>query len=392
MAISMETFIPLRSTSNPILVRSRALQGTSFHGRCSPRLEICSQSRFLETMPSLSNRIPRGWRIRASQNRRNAAVQDAHLQASECHDETSIACRGVPERPSESCESAPMQTTSQGVAVWRTALLGVASSLLLPVLQVAAEVAERAPISCEEELAQLGGADLNTILGIAAIAELVALTGAAVGGVLARQRKQELEVINSQLRRINMSLRKQARVESYAPSLSYAPVGSALMIPGPPSPGPLLTRDAASPILTKEKEPVETAAEVSGTEAEQMEALSRLRVGKRFLREQKPGAAVPEFEAALVLARKLGDPMLEKKAARGLGASYQRQNAFPSAIAYHQQVLAISAQSGETSGDTEAYGAIADCFTEIGDLEKAAKYYDKYIARLTGGDELDNEV
>ena len=44
-------------------------------------------------------------------------------------------------------------------------------------------------------------------------------------GILARQRKQELEVINSQLRQINISLRRQARVESYAPGLSYAPVG-----------------------------------------------------------------------------------------------------------------------------------------------------------------------
>lgn len=45
-------------------------------------------------------------------------------------------------------------------------------------------------------------------------------------------------------------------------------------------------------------------------------------------------------------------------------------------------VLAVSDREGEDSGNTEAYGAIADCYTELGDLERAAKFYDKYIARL----------
>jgi hypothetical protein len=45
-------------------------------------------------------------------------------------------------------------------------------------------------------------------------------------------------------------------------------------------------------------------------------------------------------------------------------------------------VLSISEREGEDSGSTEAFGAIADCYTELGDLEKAGQYYDKYIARL----------
>jgi len=45
-------------------------------------------------------------------------------------------------------------------------------------------------------------------------------------------------------------------------------------------------------------------------------------------------------------------------------------------------VLAISEREGEDSGNTEAFGAIADCYTELGELEKAGQYYDKYIARL----------
>ncbi|MFQ6626049.1 hypothetical protein Gotur_005123 [Gossypium turneri] len=45
-------------------------------------------------------------------------------------------------------------------------------------------------------------------------------------------------------------------------------------------------------------------------------------------------------------------------------------------------VLAISDREGEDSGNIEAYGAIADCYTKLRDLEKAGILYDKYIARL----------
>jgi len=64
------------------------------------------------------------------------------------------------------------------------------------------------------------------------------------------------------------------------------------------------------------------------------------------------------------------------------GASLQRQGKYKEAINYHSMVLNISKMTGEDAGVTEAYGAIADCYTELGELEKAGKFYDKYIARL----------
>ncbi|KAK8559902.1 hypothetical protein V6N13_016634 [Hibiscus sabdariffa] len=46
-------------------------------------------------------------------------------------------------------------------------------------------------------------------------------------------------------------------------------------------------------------------------------------------------------------------------------------------------VLAISEQEGEDSGNTEAYGATPDCYTELGDLEKAvAAFADTDIVNL----------
>ncbi|XP_050379366.1 protein FLUORESCENT IN BLUE LIGHT, chloroplastic isoform X1 [Argentina anserina] len=179
----------------------------------------------------------------------------------------------------------------------------------------------------------------------------VALIGAAVGGLVARQRKGELQRVNEQLRQINTALRRQAKIESYAPTLSYAPSG----------------RIPESEVIVDPRK---------------HELISRLKAGKNFLRNQEPQNASIEFKAALEMAQTLKDSIEEKKAARGLGASLQRQGQYRDAIKYHSMVLAISEREGEDSGNTEAYGAIADCYTELGDLESAGKYYDNYIARL----------
>ncbi|KAJ9559764.1 hypothetical protein OSB04_004924 [Centaurea solstitialis] len=182
---------------------------------------------------------------------------------------------------------------------------------------------------------------------------LVALTGATVGGLVARQRKGELQRLNEQLRQINTALKRQAKIESYAPTLSYAPVG---------------------------------ASKIAGNEVivdpRKQDLVSRLKNGKNFLRNQDPDNAFLEFKAALDLSKTIKNPIEEKKAARGLGASLQRQGKYREAINYHSMVLSISEREGEDSGKTEAFGAIADCYTELGELDQAATFYDRYISRL----------
>ncbi|URE26862.1 protein FLUORESCENT IN BLUE LIGHT [Musa troglodytarum] len=180
----------------------------------------------------------------------------------------------------------------------------------------------------------------------------IAMIGATVGGLLARQRRGELKRLNDQLRQINAALRRQAKIESYAPNLSYAPVGSRL--------------EESEVVVDPRKEHL----------------ITRLRTGKNYLRNQNLEKAFAEFKAALELAQALGDHVEAKKAARGLGASLQRQGKYREAIKYHSMVLDISKKAGEDSGITEAYGAIADCYTELGELERAGKFYDEYIARL----------
>lgn len=66
------------------------------------------------------------------------------------------------------------------------------------------------------------------------------------------------------------------------------------------------------------------------------------------------------------------EPLLTPSAVSA-GASCQRLGRYKEAIGYHETILKTSERAGDTSGDSEAYGAIADCYTELGDLEKAGK-------------------
>lgn len=184
---------------------------------------------------------------------------------------------------------------------------------------------------------------------------VVALIGAAVGGLLARQRKAELKRLNNQLRQINAALRRQAQIESFAPGLTYAPVGR-----------------------TNETDVI--------VDPRKQQLVTNLRNGKNYMRNQDLDKAIVEFRTALELAESIGDRFEEKKAARGLGASLQRLGKYREAMRQYSKVLELSKETGEDSGCTEAYGAIADCYTELGDLERAAKVYDKYISRLQPGE------
>ncbi|RLM79013.1 hypothetical protein C2845_PM12G18750 [Panicum miliaceum] len=222
---------------------------------------------------------------------------------------------------------------------------------LLPTMSLLA-----VPLEASAETCQPPNSFANMPIFIA-----VALIGAAVGGktfeptIVSRRRKEELKRLNNQLRQINTALRRQAQIESFVPGLTYAPVG----------------RTTETDVV------VDPRKQQLGT---------NLRNGKNYMRNQDLDKAVVEFRTALELAESIGDRFEEKKAARGLGASLQRQGKHREAMRQYAKVLELSRETGEDSGCTEAYGAIADCYTELGDLERAAKVYDKYISRLQPGE------
>jgi hypothetical protein len=80
---------------------------------------------------------------------------------------------------------------------------------------------ERMALEAEAQKSQIGKLCATPYgIDIVGITEFIALVGALVGGITARQRKAELERLNEQLRKINISLRQQARAGTvYAPGV-----------------------------------------------------------------------------------------------------------------------------------------------------------------------------
>eukprot|EP00798_Chlamydomonas_sp_ICE-L_P027447 gene27447-4748_t len=238
-----------------------------------------------------------------------------------------------------------------------------------------------------------GGKLCATPLGldVVGITELVALIGATVGGITARQRKVEVERLNEQLRQINISLRQQARSGTvYAPGLTYAPsVPPQSVIPSPSPSSGVATMAPPQPKPASSNFPYPSITLLSMDDEDmtmdQLECREALKAGKRMLKEKNGAGALVRFEKGLMLSKVMVDKVQERRAMRGLAAASRMQGQYKSAINYLEKVLLISAEMKEYTGDADAYGTIADCYTDLGNFEKAAMMYDKYI-ELMGND------
>lgn len=263
------------------------------------------------------------------------------------------------------------------------------------------EIAEfRREFEAEAEASSVGKLCATPFgVDVVGITEAIALTGALVGGYSAKQRKAELERLNEQLRKINLNLRQQARAGTlYAPGLTYVPPSqgsepgdqvnaleellaaqsgrpaAAVATIAPEAPANSETSVATPPGL------LSTMDEDDSPEARQ--CLTALKDGKRFLKEENGASAMVRFEKALMLAKCLANKVQERRAVRGLAASARLTSQHRTAIKYLERVLEISREIGDNVGDADAYGTIADMYTEIGEFEKAAQYYDLYIGKM----------
>jgi tetratricopeptide (TPR) repeat protein len=254
-------------------------------------------------------------------------------------------------------------------------------------------------------------------IDIVGITEGIALVGALVGGIAAKSRKDEVQNLNEQLRTINVSLRKQARSGIvYAPDMNYAPPSGLITEEaiGDTANGQSATQqkeedeglssledfesdfetDSSSDSSAAVTEQQDTTATTSSSNTEEKkkktpsqipespDTASALKKGRKLLESKKGAAALVHFEKARMLSRSDGNKVQERRAERGLAAASRMQNQFKKAIGHLERVLEISQEIDEYTGDSDAYGNIADIYTELGDLEKAAKYYDLYIERM----------
>jgi len=222
---------------------------------------------------------------------------------------------------------------------------------------------------------------------VVGITESVALVGAVASGISARLRKAEAEKLNEQLRQVNQQLRQQARVGTlYAPGLSYAPTSVSSV--GAPAeaktvPGVTVSTVVADPEAAEAAHPAAAPAPASpaldSLDEPMDECRLALKEGKRLLKDGNGPSAMVRFEKALLLSRGSGNKMQERRATRGLAASAKLLGNYRKAISYLERVLELSKVVGDNLGDADAYGVIADCYTELDDYGTAAEYYDKYI-------------
>lgn len=200
----------------------------------------------------------------------------------------------------------------------------------------------------------------------------IGFVGSLIGGWYAADRKKEVERLNLRLVSVNKQLREQARVAqagAYSPDVAAAAAAN----------GAGKKSKAASP--------GSALSAADDTSPAALEIIATLRTGKSALKLRDGAGARTHFERALTLcldpACGLETPWkAERKALRGLGAAAQLLKQYDAALTYMMQVLDISQTHGDSTGQADAIGVIADIHTEAGDLEKAGEWYDRYIAAM----------
>jgi tetratricopeptide (TPR) repeat protein len=262
----------------------------------------------------------------------------------------------------------------------------------------------------EEQKARAQVANGNTLcvtpfgVDVVGITQTVALVGAIGAGLTSNARKAEIAELNEKLRAVNSTLRAQIRQPAPAANASgvYQDGGVAVNratiaddgLPSVTSGGPMDSMD----LEEEAAKDARAAAEASGAAADQRdpaelatdaELKRALRDGRALLKEETEPAfkrSLELFEKALTLARMVGDTTQTRRATRGLAASKRGLGDRKGAIKNLKEVLEMRQLVGDAAGDTDALGAIADIYTELGDLENAGKYYDLYL------DALNNEM
>lgn len=196
-------------------------------------------------------------------------------------------------------------------------------------------------------------------IDIVGITEFVALAGAIASGLSVNQKKEEIEALNDKLRKINASLMSKDRG-----ARSEVPVG-----------GGALEGDAKM-ASTASMDDFDSLSD------DAKELKMNLRAGRQYLRDNSSQDALISFKKALMLARVVGDKVSERRAVRGLGAAKRQMGDRLGAIEDLKQVLTVSQELNDDTGDMDALGAIADLYTELGDLENAGRYYDLYLNQI----------
>ena len=195
-------------------------------------------------------------------------------------------------------------------------------------------------------------------IDVVGITEAMALVGAVASGISANQKKEEIVQLNEKLRKINQGLMATSR-----------PKGEVV---------------ATNGVVAVVDEPAVGASvdDWDSLSDDMKELKLNLRQGRKDLRNEDAQSAMNSFKKAIMLSRVVGDLVSLRRATRGLGAAKRMMGDRQGAIAALKDVLTISTELMDSTGDMDALGAIADLYAELGDLENAGRYYDLYLNQM----------
>lgn len=98
------------------------------------------------------------------------------------------------------------------------------------------------------------------------------------------------------------------------------------------------------------------------------------------LRYDKQHERIPQVEAALAVARRLGQRKAEGSFLNHLGLAHFKLGNYPTAIKYHQQALVIAREIGSRGGEGTALGNLGHAYTFLGDYPRAIEHYQQCLA------------
>lgn len=231
------------------------------------------------------------------------------------------------------------------------------------------------PVGTPQPILSPSGRPTVSVVTFLILLQAFAVVGAFVGGWLARQRRLELESTNRKLRHINTELRRRQHEDDDADALS-ADLGAVQAsrtamesaMAGPSAAHPVEGYGSANLSLAKARQ------QISGL----------LKEGKSSIQQGQGQHALELLKQAGQLSQELQDKRAERAIARATANAYREVGDFNMCLRSLDVSLGLSKEIGDTGRDSDVLGEMADVYTEMGDLEKAGKFYDQCIEAMSG--------
>mmetsp|Transcript_24965 Transcript_24965/g.60054 ORF Transcript_24965/g.60054 Transcript_24965/m.60054 type:complete len:304 (+) Transcript_24965:191-1102(+) len=201
--------------------------------------------------------------------------------------------------------------------------------------------------------------DMGPVPAAIIAAQTVALVGAAFTGYLSKKRRDEIHSLNEQLRTINAELRTRENA--------------------------LIEKEAVISYIDK-REGAKADRERSNEEEfspEERQVYALIEEGKANLDEGESTAGIEKLSMALLNADKLDTKRFSVNSRRALADGYRKLGNYEEALDAYLTAFKLAAGYPEAVHSRVALcGEIADLYTDMGELRKAAEYYDRWIAGM----------